>query len=72
MAREVIGALHEEDGITTILGPMTSANVDAIREYVDQNGMISLSCCSSGPRRWPSPMTVCTGWCPTTAARGSP
>ena len=49
VAREAIRALHEEEDITVILGPVTSANVDAVREYVDQNGMISLSCCSSAP-----------------------
>ena len=43
-----IKALHEK-GITTILGPMASANVERVKDYADHNDMLVLSCCSSAP-----------------------
>ena len=46
VALEKIRKLHQA-GITAILGPMTSGNVNGVKEYSDQNGMLVLSCCSS-------------------------
>lgn len=43
-----IKTLHET-GITTILGPMASANVKSVKDYADHNDMLILSCCSSAP-----------------------
>lgn len=48
VAHDGIQTLHKK-GITTVLGPVTSANVGAVREYVSQNDMLALSCCSSAP-----------------------
>ena len=46
IALEKIQKLHQT-GITSVLGPSTSSNVDGIKEYADTHGMLVLSCCSS-------------------------
>ncbi len=46
VALEKIQILHRA-GITAILGPMTSGNVDSVKIYADQNGMLVLSPTSS-------------------------
>ncbi len=35
--------------ITTVVGPATSANTAAVKDYADTNDMLILSCCSSAP-----------------------
>ena len=35
--------------ITAVVGPATSANTAAVKDYADDNGMLILSCCSSAP-----------------------
>ncbi len=42
VALKMIKKLHQ-DGITAVLGPLTSGNVNGVREYADQNGMLVLS-----------------------------
>ena len=46
VALEKIQILHRA-GITAILGPMASGNVDSVKIYADQNGMLVLSPTSS-------------------------
>jgi branched-chain amino acid transport system substrate-binding protein len=48
VALEEIRRMHES-GMTVITGPMTSASVDAIRGYADDNGMLIVACCSTAP-----------------------
>lgn len=48
VALKKIQKLHET-GITAVLGPVTSSNVQGVKEYADQNGMLVFSCCSSAP-----------------------
>ena len=45
---EKVEKLHEE-GIVAMLGPMASDNVQGVKEYADQSGVLIFSCCSSAP-----------------------
>lgn len=47
-ARSVIEAIHSK-GINLMVGPMTSANVAAVKPYADEHSLVVLSCCSSAP-----------------------
>lgn len=37
------------DGVKHIIGPVTSSNIDSVKDYVKDNEMIVISCCSSAP-----------------------
>lgn len=46
-ALEVVKSMHER-GINLLLGPPDTASLDAVRQYVEENDMLALSCCSTG------------------------
>ena len=39
----------QAEGITSILGPLSSASAEAVLGYADPRGMLSISCCSTAP-----------------------
>ena len=47
-ALEKIQGLHAR-GITNVVGPLTSGNVQHVKGYADQSGMLIISCCSTAP-----------------------
>lgn len=48
VALEKILRMHES-GTTVIAGAMTSASIDAIKKYADDNDMLVVACCSKAP-----------------------
>ena len=38
------------DGMTLMLGPLSSASAEAVLGYAGDNGMLAISCCSTAPR----------------------
>lgn len=38
------------EGITTMLGPLSSASAEAVLDYIEPRGMLSISCCSTAPK----------------------
>ncbi|MCE2508978.1 MAG: ABC transporter substrate-binding protein, partial [Nitrosopumilaceae archaeon] len=46
-ALQVVKSMHER-GINLLLGPPDTASLEAVRQYVDENNMLALSCCSTG------------------------
>ena len=48
LALEKIRQMHES-GMTVVTGAMTSASVDAIKKYTDDNDMLVVACCSKAP-----------------------
>lgn len=43
----VVKSMHER-GINLLLGPPDTASLDAVRQYVGENDMLAVSCCSTG------------------------
>ena len=43
----VVKSMHER-GINLLLGPPDTASLDAVGQYVEENDMLALSCCSTG------------------------
>ena len=43
---EVVKSLHQE-GISLLLGPSDDASLEAVRQYVEENDMLVLNCCST-------------------------
>ena len=48
IALEKVQALHAR-GISNIVGPITSGNVQNIKGYTDSNNLLIISCCSTAP-----------------------
>ena len=48
VALEEIKSFHENE-INLIVGPETSENIKAVKEFVNDNDMLLVSCCSSAP-----------------------
>ena len=48
VALEKTRQMHES-GLTVVAGAMTSASVDAIKGYADDNDMLVVACCSTAP-----------------------
>lgn len=40
----------QAEGMTSVLGPLSSASAEAVLGYIDPRGMLSISCCSTAPR----------------------
>ena len=47
MTLGAVKSMHER-GINLLLGPPDTASLDAVRQYVEENDMLALSCCSTG------------------------
>ena len=43
---EVVKSMHQE-GISLLLGPSDDASLEAVRQYVEENNMLVLNCCST-------------------------
>ncbi len=43
----VVKSMHER-GINLLLGPPDTASLEAVHQYVEENDMLALSCCSTG------------------------
>lgn len=48
-ALEAAESLYSE-GITAVLGPLSSASAEAVLGYADERGMLAVSCCSTAPK----------------------
>ena len=46
-ALEVVKSMHER-GINLLLGPPATSTLEAVSQYVEENDMLALSCCSTG------------------------